>query len=540
MKLHVSLHNRFFYAVVATSMLVALTTTVFLLNSSKSSKFINTFVYSTLPISVEMLKIKHEFDQQMTSLVKALGEEDLTALDDGMYSSRAISKRFDRLLNSLKLSDSNREKLKLLSQKHQKVTEIALTLVKKGIRLQGYEAPAADDSKMDMVISTLTEDLTRVGSESLELKEMINDLSSQVEKSLLRDSQELDHKITKTNRVQIVVVAIFIILLLALGHRFAFSIIKPTKSILHFLENLAHDNVQTSIDLKNSANSVSNTSLKQIASIQETVSSLEQLFAMVSHTTERNEYSVNIAQRVADQIDESRETLDQMLAFVSNMHDSMQLIKSESQKVNVSTDSHLTQILDVIREISEKTRILNNIVSKTQLLSFNASIEAAKAGQHGRGFAVVAEEIGNLASLSGNASKAIGSLITDSKLRIEKIIIETQESAANAQTSVKDGIRVSHEATLNTKKAYSSLGEIISQVKEITDHIKELNVAALEQKSALKRISDSINDIEDMTISLQNNSLQNKKVAQTVERQSIDLNKIRATMAALVHGDTQT
>ena len=48
---------------------------------------------------------------------------------------------------------------------------------------------------------------------------------------------------------------------------------------------------------------------------------------------------------------------------------------------------------------------------KTQLLSFNASIEAARAGQHGRGFAVVAEEVGHLAQTSGKAAEEIRNLL---------------------------------------------------------------------------------------------------------------------------------
>ncbi|MHA0111674.1 methyl-accepting chemotaxis protein, partial [Klebsiella pneumoniae] len=77
-------------------------------------------------------------------------------------------------------------------------------------------------------------------------------------------------------------------------------------------------------------------------------------------------------------------------------------------------NSQLQSISNIIGEISAKTNIINDIVFKTQLLSFNASIEAARAGQHGRGFAVVAEEVGNLAQMSGNAAKEIRALLEDS------------------------------------------------------------------------------------------------------------------------------
>src|SRR6056297_538175 len=64
--------------------------------------------------------------------------------------------------------------------------------------------------------------------------------------------------------------------------------------------------------------------------------------------------------------------------------------------------SSLEDIKGIVEQIKKKTAVINDIVFETQLTSFNASIEAARAGQHGKGFAVVAEEVGKLARLSGD------------------------------------------------------------------------------------------------------------------------------------------
>jgi hypothetical protein len=71
----------------------------------------------------------------------------------------------------------------------------------------------------------------------------------------------------------------------------------------------------------------------------------------------------------------------------------------------------ISEIVELVKEIGNKTKVINDIVFQTKLLSFNASVEAARAGEHGKGFAVVAEEVGNLASMSGQASKEISALL---------------------------------------------------------------------------------------------------------------------------------
>jgi methyl-accepting chemotaxis protein len=88
------------------------------------------------------------------------------------------------------------------------------------------------------------------------------------------------------------------------------------------------------------------------------------------------------------------------------------------EEINASNEE-LRIIINIISDISEKTKVINDIVFQTRLLSFNASVEAARAGEHGKGFAVVAEEIGKLASVSGNSAKEINDILGHATTQVE-------------------------------------------------------------------------------------------------------------------------
>ncbi|NCQ16281.1 chemotaxis protein, partial [Candidatus Falkowbacteria bacterium] len=68
------------------------------------------------------------------------------------------------------------------------------------------------------------------------------------------------------------------------------------------------------------------------------------------------------------------------------------------------SNQDIASLVFAIEEIAEKTKIIDDIVFQTKILSFNASVEAERAGEFGRGFSVVAQEVSNLAKMSGRAS----------------------------------------------------------------------------------------------------------------------------------------
>src|SRR3954468_23516662 len=98
---------------------------------------------------------------------------------------------------------------------------------------------------------------------------------------------------------------------------------------------------------------------------------------------------------------------DERLKTVQRLQSAMAAIKESNDLLNDLKTS--------FQAIQNKTRVINDIVFKTKLLSFNASIEAARAGQYGKGFSVVAEEVGRLAQTSGKAAKEIEALLSESR-----------------------------------------------------------------------------------------------------------------------------
>lgn len=133
-----------------------------------------------------------------------------------------------------------------------------------------------------------------------------------------------------------------------------------------------------------------------------------------------------------------------------------------NKKVNKSIEAiedQFAKIENAVENIAGSSALINSISKQTELLSLNASLEAARAGIHGRGFAVVADEVKQLAAQSAETSDDIGSVI-------KKLIIETQNSSKTMK-EVSDIICEQDKSLIET-------GEIFSQV------IKDVNCSAKE------------------------------------------------------------
>jgi len=188
---------------------------------------------------------------------------------------------------------------------------------------------------------------------------------------------------------------------------------------------------------------------EQASSLQQTAASMEQMTATVRHNADNA--------RAANQLAASAS------AVASQGGDAVQRV--------VET---MSEIQGASRRIAEILSTIDGIAFQTNILALNAAVEAARAGEQGRGFAVVASEVRVLAQRSAEAAKQIKSLITDSV-----------EKAEAGSALVND--------------AGATMGEIVNQVRRVTDLIAEITASTNEQTSGLDQVNVAVGQLDQTT-----------------------------------------
>lgn len=272
-----------------------------------------------------------------------------------------------------------------------------------------------------------------------------------------------------------------------------------SKSSKVFHENAAN--------LLRSSGELSEASSEQASAIQESVSALAEISSMISQTNENTKLSLSSTTSIVERSVAGREVMKKL---------------GHSMESIAEANSSLQEIAEIISSINQKTSVINEIVFKTQLLSFNASIEAARAGQYGKGFAVVAEEVGNLAQMSGDAAREIEVLITNSEKKVDSTL-------GLIQRRVKEGGLVSAEALNAFNGISTAIEEIKNQVKAIADATVQQDVGIVQTQKAMTLLDEAARK----TCNLSNEM---KDSSHTLDEASDQLSLHTHDVYTMVHG----
>ncbi len=175
---------------------------------------------------------------------------------------------------------------------------------------------------------------------------------------------------------------------------------------------------------------------------------------------------------------------DQIRGAVERGLESSKRLSSSMAAIELS-QAGLTAISTIILEIWEKTKTIHLIVRKTELLSFNASIEAARAGQAGRGFSVIANEVHSLANLSGAAAREIEALIEQSLAKVNVTVGEVEGKIVTSRLAASD--------------CDSCMNEIDLMTSDLVPLISAVNTAAVTQEMAMSGMSQTLEAIGETT-----------------------------------------
>ena len=284
-----------------------------------------------------------------------------------------------------------------------------------------------------------------------------------------------------------------------------------------------------------------------VTEVDEHAGILDDRMASLNALAEANSTSTNQIRQVMDDLSSTAVTLadnvQSVNAKVSEMGDNMSAINSEavtlndnSDKMNragqnvsesmtlVLTSSHtasdiIAQLIEQVNEtnkaiasINKAVELISDITSQTNLLSLNASIEAARAGQAGRGFAVVASEIKQLADQSSQGADSIKNIADNILEKSNRSVIMTgrmKELAEQEQTDIG-----------NAKESFDILNRIIEENAAIAQTVmdKTKNLEALKL--------DIINSVSELSAISEENAASNEEVTARVTEIAESVNRI--------------
>lgn len=234
------------------------------------------------------------------------------------------------------------------------------------------------------------------------------------------------------------------------------GIVDSMKSVVANVDAAGREVSVSSTQMSSNSTMLSQAAREGSDTVAELSDSLNKVHEQINHSTEKAALAKELTEKSVEAINEGNEKMTSMLAAMREIN---------------ATSSKIANIIKTIQDISFQTNIL----------SLNASIEAARAGAAGKGFAVVAGEVGSLAGKTAEAAKSTTKLIETSLKAVEHGMVianETADMLGMMAEKANESAEVVEQISRASTEQAESIRQTIDGMDRISASVAQVNVAA--------------------------------------------------------------
>ena len=303
----------------------------------------------------------------------------------------------------------------------------------------------------------------------------------------LMPSKAITHEATVIGVHTIVAIVISTMIAVFVGSIIAKGISKSISQVNKLMETTSKGDLTGKLEIKreDEFKLLSNSIDDMIQSMKDLIRKTNSLSMQVKTSADKVDENSDIVYNSAKDISQSIEDIEQGL-------------EAQSQ----DTENCLTELNRESREINTIIGTINEISEETNLLSLNASIEAARAGDAGRGFAVVSDEIRKLAEQSNEAGIEITRIIGQIQERLKKTIA-TAQRADEIVISQSDALGTTVQVFEDIKESFETLAD---NMTAISNSIKKMEHAKNDTLDSITNISATSQETESSSVELSRNA----------------------------------
>lgn len=350
---------------------------------------------------------------------------------------------------------------------------------------------------------------------------------------LTADESEALAGITTVTGVAVGIIAIVVLIAIIISFIMGRRLMRPLVKVSTIIEDVANGNIEADFSVVKESNDEIGLIIEKMKELTQSLGSIVGRIRNSSDTMSSNSYELNDTSsqtlaannEISKAVEDVAEGSTGMAASISKINENLLEMSNETKDINASVDEIKNQTVAVqdsskimndkiksmqdsshkmdegisaiskrietvnttVDKVSNIVSVIEEISSETNLLSLNASIEAARAGDAGKGFAVVAQEI---RVLSDNTNTELENI----KQIISSLVEECRYCVQASGTIVEDNAKQKEEIKAVLDE-FGSLDEQIQKTAEKADEIEELVTAMIELNDDITKSSNSLTDV---------------------------------------------